>query len=208
MGTLATATDSKSLMKTVPMKNPFGPVVGNMLHIYSCDYDNQRGQLFVAAKAVCFKRTPIFGIEIRVIIPWDNVTVIDRSDHGVISITTNEDELHQMEGFDEDVIVVENALNNVWKECDLPENDERNRKAVRRFYNRVSLMPTSNDSDTESSDEETTDPSEPQIDPFEDDQNTIASLDDVDISKMWTELWNSNDNKYTEDVAVVSSCNR
>jgi len=62
--------------------NPFGPAIGEFM-IFSCTYLGRKGDLYVATKAICFRRTIVFGFEGgREIIPWNSVTRISGKCHG------------------------------------------------------------------------------------------------------------------------------
>lgn len=185
----------KTLVLQDRLVNPFGPVVGNMKHVYSCDYKKQRGEIYIASKALCFRRTTIFGWELdRVIIPWESVFSIDESDHGVVTIKTHTDELHAIEGFDIDSRTVKNAIQDIWKRGD--KADEESDDAVRQLMNRVLLMSDSNDADTEASDEDASNLSTA----LSDDGKEETPFDD--LARMWSEIYDEKDMKYTENVAV------
>jgi len=195
------ADDStRSMKKLVLENNPFGPVVGKIKHIYSCEYRKQRGDIYVASKAICFRRTTLFGWELdRVIIPWESVSSIFESDHGVVTIKTHANELHKIESLDIDYCIVRDAISDVWKRGG--EIDEISDDAVRQLMDRVSLMSNSNDGDTAATDE--------------DDSNLSTALSDdveeefssTDLARIWSEIYNDKDTKYTENVAVKMRLN-
>jgi len=195
------ADDStRSMKKLVLENNPFGPVVGKIKHIYSCEYRKQRGDIYVASKAICFRRTTLFGWELdRVIIPWESVSSIFESDHGVVTIKTHANELHKIESLAINYCIVKDAISDVWKRGG--EIDEVSDDAVRQLMDRVSLMSDSNDGDTAATDE--------------DDSNLSTALSDdveeefssADLARIWSEIYNDKDTKYTENVAVKMRLN-
>jgi hypothetical protein len=190
--------------------NPFGPAVGTQKHVYSCNYrkSNQKGHLHVATKAVCFRCTILFGWEtVRIIIPLCTIIAIDQSDHGTISIKTKNNVLHEMDLFDMDIATVRNSLVSAWKDCEKNENKEdRNTDSVRHLYRSVCLLsefPDSHCEDSDTEEEEGSDEDSINLSVGRADRNLPCLPDDLE-AKMWSELRNSKDEKFTENVAVVS----
>ena len=199
--TRTTQINTKTLPDYPPKPNPFGPIVGNMKHVFSCKYNkNFKGKLFIASKAVCFRRTKILSPwkMATVIIPWDSVVEIyaeiDGGGHEMIAIKTGDDLMHELEHFDVDILVVRNALSSIWKECKDKQHDERNHGAVQQFYRRICLFFESSYCGTEVRDEEVSNRS----------LHVNLRKGDFDVEKVWSELYNSDDEMFTEKVIEVS----
>ena len=183
-----------------PSSNPFGPVVGNMTHVISCDYKNQRGEIYVASRALCFRRTALLGWEIsRVIIPWESVMAIDKSDHGAIFIQTHNDERHEIHGFSNDVSAVVTALSDAWKRRHVKsEQDVKNSHAVNQLYRRLSLLSESDDIPLDSWDDKSL---------IHDNTISQQSFTGDKLQNLWSSICLENDSRLTENVAVVSVFN-
>lgn len=133
-----------------------------------------------------------------VIIPWDSVVEIyaeiDGGGHEMIAIKTGDDLMHELEHFDVDILVVRNALSSIWKECKDKQHDERNHGAVQQFYRRICLFFESSYCGTEVRDEEVSNRS----------LHVNLRKGDFDVEKVWSELYNSDDEMFTEKVIEVS----
>jgi len=67
------------LNSIVQHPNPFGPAIGEVKAFFSCTYLGKKGDLYVATKAICFRRTIVFDLEVgREVIPWSSVRSISR----------------------------------------------------------------------------------------------------------------------------------
>jgi len=128
-----------------PCWNPFGPVVGNMQHVISCDYRNHRGEIYVASKALCFRRTAaLFGWEIfQMVVPWESIKAIDivSGRSSSIFIQTKNDEQHEIRGFGDDVKDIWKLLSDAWNRWDVKtEQDAENDRVVNQLVKRLSLF--------------------------------------------------------------------
>jgi hypothetical protein len=216
-----------------PTFNPFGPAVGEQLHVYPCHYknSNQTGHLHIATKAVCFRCTAMFGWEVgRVVVPLRAIVAIEQgisnSGNGAdvnetIVVKTRTNVVHEIdilrEHVDVDFAVVLDSLTSAWKECEASNDSEvkgTSTKSSRQLFRRACLLsgPPDTDSDDDSCTEATDDDDDEHGD---DDTNehlsvarvgrnlSISSDEDVEL-ELWSNLLNSNDEKFTENVAVVS----
>ena len=197
---------TKIIQNISTLGNPFGPVVGHMKHIYACDYRQQRGEIYVASKAICFRRTTFFGLEVdRVIIPWERVSSIDESDHGTIAIKTDRDGLHEINGFDVEPRTVRDSMSDIWKRGkEMDGLDGVTDDAVRQLLKGVSMMSEFNDDETETSDEDESNLSTGTGSAvFHDGEDEIEMSAD-ELAIMWSAICDEKDMKYTENVATVS----
>eukprot|EP00559_Dactyliosolen_fragilissimus_P001642 CAMPEP_0184856974 /NCGR_PEP_ID=MMETSP0580-20130426/2138_1 /TAXON_ID=1118495 /ORGANISM="Dactyliosolen fragilissimus" /LENGTH=223 /DNA_ID=CAMNT_0027352307 /DNA_START=58 /DNA_END=726 /DNA_ORIENTATION=- len=72
--------------------NPFGPVVGEITRVLPATHKNQKGMLYLATKAICFRSTILFGIESgRVVIPFTAIEDILPCEADSIKVKDNED---------------------------------------------------------------------------------------------------------------------
>lgn len=184
-----------------PCWNPFGPVVGNMQHIITCNYRNRRGEVYVASKALCFRRTALFGWEIfRLVVPWESVKAIDVGDFRAIFIQTSNDEQHEICGFhdDDDVSVVRNLLSDAWNRRDVEtEQDAENNRVVNHFFKRVSLL-----SDSEDVCEGNAAAEKGTLEVVKGDYQDTMTKDQ--LKNLWSIICSEKDSRLTEKVTVVS----
>lgn len=145
----------------------------------------------------------MFGWETaRIIIPLSTIVSIGESDGGTISIKTTQNGLHELDCFDDDVVVVRNSLVEAWKDRENENDSDGDNDAVRHLYRRVCLLPGSpngNESDTEedASDEYSIDSTEARV------IRDLPGTDDLQAT-LWQEMQNSGGEKFTENVAEVS----
>jgi hypothetical protein len=210
MNTPNSTPPTKNIVQKIILVNPFGPVVGHVKYVYSCDYRKQRGEMYVSSKAICIRRTTFFGLEVdRVIIPWERVSSIDESDHGVIAIKTDRDVSHEINGFEVELRAVLDSMSDIWKrgkEVDLLH--EVSDDAVKQLLRRVSMMSEFNDGDTEASseatDEDESNLSTGLVSATSDDCEDEIEMSADELARMWSAICDEKDMKYTQNVAMVS----
>lgn len=100
-------------------ENPFGPAVGEILNVYTCSHKGERGVLYLATKAVCFRRTILFGWEVeKVIVPWTIVETVRGFENGMISINTeNDGNRIDLDNFSVDYQVILGRLSKIRSMC-------------------------------------------------------------------------------------------
>ena len=217
-----------------PTFNPFGPAVGEQLHVYPCHYknSNQTGHLHIATKAVCFRCTAMFGWEVgRVVLPLHDIVAIEQgiSNSGnvngadvneTIVVKTRKNVVHEIDILREDVDVdfaaVLASLTSSWKECEASNEGVvkgTSTKSSRQLFRRACLLsgPQDSDSDDDSCTEATDDDNEEHGDDDTNEHLSVTRLgrnlpsSDEDVEfELWSNLLNAYDEKFTENVAVVS----
>lgn len=213
MNTPNSTPPTKNIVQKIILVNPFGPVVGHIKYVYSCDYRKQRGEMYVSSKAICIRRTTFFGLEVdRVIIPWERVSSIDESDHGVIAIKTDRDVSHEINGFEVELRAVLDSMSDIWKrgkEVDLLH--EVSDDAVKQLLRRVSMMSEFNDGDTEASseatDEDESNLSTGLVSATSDDCEDEIEMSADELARMWSAICDEKDMKYTQNVAMKMRLN-
>lgn len=169
--------------------------MGHVIQIIPCRYKNHKGILFITTKAICFRSTAILSCwEInRVIIPWNDINDIQEGKFGVVVIETGDQVKHEVEHCQIDADIVKSMLNNVWEEQKKHRAnatcEESDRDAVQQFYRHTCFLLPSSDSGPEASSEEK------GCSFFQDESD-----DPKDVERMWSEMYNSKDERLTEEV--------
>jgi hypothetical protein len=186
-----------STSKPQQLFNPFGPVIGTILVVYTCQYKNNTYQIYISSKAILIRRSILFVELDKEILVWDSIASITLQQNG-IHISTREGmtyELHM-----EERMKVHEELHKVWKNPNnsLDESTHKKEKVVNEFFARVSFGDL--DGDTQAS-EELTESSQEQIslvDSFED-------VSDEELNGIWNEFQQtrSENDKFTEVVVEV-----
>jgi len=153
--------------------NPFGAgLVGDIKSIVDCAYKSLSGELYVTKRALCFRRTGLFGIETdRVIIPFEIVQHISEDQqNGLIVVTstdkdkgkgkdnnetdndsTNSKSYHFSSVKDLDNLL--SLLNRIWEEArDAPDRVRKSAVSVDKILRKITtLTPSQSDIDVRSS---------------------------------------------------------
>ena len=100
-------------------ENPFGPAVGEILNVYTCSHKGEMGVLYLATKAVCFRRTILFGWEVeKLIVPWILVETVRGFEDGKIFINAgNGGNRIDLDNFSEDYQIVLGKLSKIRSMC-------------------------------------------------------------------------------------------
>lgn len=71
----------------VPSANPFGPIVGDLLETFLCEYKSNRGTLYLTSRGLCFHSTFLSFETSRLVISWKSVQEINQVEgNDIVSI--------------------------------------------------------------------------------------------------------------------------
>lgn len=199
---------SSSNTKNTPSKqqqlfNPFGPVIGTILVVYSCQYKNNTYQIYISSKAILIRRSILFVELDKEILTWDSIASISLQQES-IQISTQEGTVYKLQ-FQESHEKVHEELHKVWKKDSSISLDEskhvrQQEEVVNEFFARVSFGDL--DGDTQAS-EELTELSQEQISLVD----SFEEVSDEELNRVWSEFQQTRneEDKYTEVVVEVSS---
>lgn len=122
------------------LKNPFGPVVGEIMSAFKCSINGGLGECYISTQAVLFRKIS-FGIELdRDIIPWRAVKSLSHSMDSILVETFNE-KTYRLNGID-DLDEKMEAFLSAHKKCGTTSDDKEGIKAAHQLYNRLYLLPS------------------------------------------------------------------
>jgi hypothetical protein len=122
------------------LKNPFGPVVGEIMSTFKCSINGGLGECYISTQAVLFRKIS-FGIELdRDIIPWRAVKSLSHSIDSILVETFNE-KTYRLNGID-DLDEKMEAFLSAHENSGTTSDDKEGIQAARQLYNRLSLLPS------------------------------------------------------------------
>lgn len=197
------SSNTKNTSKQQQLFNPFGPVIGTILVVYSCQYKNNTYQIYISSKAILIRRSILFVELDKEILTWDSIASISLQQES-IQISTQEGTVYKLQ-FQESHEKVHEELHKVWKKDSSISIDEsshvrQQEEVVNEFFARVSFGDL--DGDTEAS-EELTELSQEQISLVD----SFEEVSDEELNRVWSEFQQTRNekDKYTEVVVEVSS---